>query len=140
MGRLQLDSSQHREDAFPVMVVHLNFRDVGAQPRDGVHDGIGQPTVVRTDGCNDNLHWSREQGAGAGSNETSLYWIGVLDGLPCQFNQVELQATPHSSAKRHAYSIRATKPTRTGISELPYLRRQPRVWKRGRATIFPGTG
>ncbi len=52
----QFDPQQHGEQAELVMVVHLDFGDVGAQARDVVNDRIGQPTVVGADGGDDDLH------------------------------------------------------------------------------------
>ena len=38
------------------MVIHLYFRDVGSGRGHKVNDRIRQPTVIRSDGGNDDLH------------------------------------------------------------------------------------
>lgn len=39
-----------------IVVVHLNFENVGTGSRDVVNNGVGQSSIVRADGCNDDLH------------------------------------------------------------------------------------
>ena len=41
------------------MVVHLNFLDVRPRCRDMMHDRIGEPAIVGTNGGKDDLHEGR---------------------------------------------------------------------------------
>ena len=54
--RRQLDAQQHREDALLVVIVHLDFGDVGPLAGDVVHDRIGEAAVVGADGGDVDLH------------------------------------------------------------------------------------
>jgi hypothetical protein len=52
----ELNAAHHGEHGLLVMVVHLNLGDIRPETGDVVNDGIGQPTVVGTDGGDNDLH------------------------------------------------------------------------------------
>ena len=63
--RVDLDPSEHRENAFPIVIVHLDFSDVRVHPGHRVNDRVRQPAVIGTNGSYYDLHdeaGSREQG------------------------------------------------------------------------------
>ena len=48
--------NSHGKELFGVPVVHLDFVDVRPGTGDMMHNGIGQATIIRSDGGNENLH------------------------------------------------------------------------------------
>ena len=67
-----VDPQQHGEQAMFVMVIHLDFGDIGPLPRHMVNDGVGQPPIVGAHGGDHNLH-----------DGTRLELFGRLAAAPC---------------------------------------------------------
>ena len=75
----QLDPQQHGEDAFFVVIVHLDLGDVRALAGHVMNDRIGQAAVVGADGGDVNLHTTRDsQGLVDGKSGREI----VRDGVP----------------------------------------------------------
>ncbi len=56
MFRVELDAAEHGEQFRLVVVVHLDFGNVGALPGDMVNDRIGQAGMIGTNGGDGDLH------------------------------------------------------------------------------------